>query len=327
MFNQTSKTIITGILFSSIVSTIANAEPQAGTSPWGPTDEIGALNKMTDKSRLSVLKKISSGKVYDLSVEYYVGMPSYDFNGQPRYQIWNVHTPKGTIVDNTTGLGKDINKYVTYSGTAISMYSHTGTHIDALAHFGLNGKIYNGFTNKEHLGDRGWKRSGVEKYPPIVARGILVDVAAYKKVKMLPDSYGITTTDIDNTLAAQGVKIREGDIVIIRTGRMSIFKNRNKYMNNTPGLTRESANHLVNLGAILVAADNISTDVLPSKESPNYIPVHSSLLTERGVPIMQNVYAEDLSKDKVYKFAWIGASLKLRGSDGGPMRPIAIPIQ
>lgn len=327
MYNQAIKILISGVLLTSIATTVVKAEPEAGKSPWGPTDEIGALNNMNDKSRLSILKKISSGKVYDLSVEYYVGMPSYDFNGQPRYQIWNVHTPKGTIVDDTTGMGKDINEHVTYSGTAISMYSHTGTHIDALAHFGLNGKIYNGFTNKEHLGDRGWRRSGVEKYPPIIARGILVDVAAYKKVEMLPASYGITVQDIDETLAAQKIKIKQGDVVIVRTGRMSIFKNRTAYMKNSPGLTRQSANHLVNLGAILVGADNISTDVLPSKESPNYIPVHSSLLTERGVPIMQNINTEELSQDKIYKFAWIGASLKLRGSDGGPMRPIAIPIK
>ena len=299
-----------------------------GESPFGPDDEIGMLNRMTDASRLDIVSRIASGKVYDLSVEYFVGMPSYDFNGQPRYQILNVHTPKGTIVDDTTGQGDAVNEHLTYSGSMFSMYAHTGTHVDALAHFGLGGTIWNGFTADEHLGDRGWRRAGVENYPPIIARGVLIDVAAYKGVDMLPESYGITVADIDGTLEAQGSEVREGDVVMVRTGRMALFEeDRDAYMANTPGLTRESANHLADLGAILVGADNISTDVGPSEEDFNYLPVHSSMLTGRGVPIMQNVDLQELAADDVHEFAWFGAPLKLRGSDGGPMRPFAMPLR
>ncbi len=73
--------------------------------------------------------------------------------------------------------------------------------------------------------------------------------------------------------------------------------------------------------------DNISTDVWPAQESQNWIPVHSAMLSQRGVPIMQNVNLEGLAADRVYQFAWLGAPLKLRGSDGAPMRPVAIPIR
>jgi kynurenine formamidase len=310
----------------------SDAEPSeldvVGTSPYGPEDEIGALNAMTDASRLAVVSRIASGQVYDLSVEYFVGMPSYDFNGQPRFQIFNVHTPKGTVVDDTTGQGDAVNQHLTYSGSMFSMYAHTGTHVDALAHFGLGGTVYNGFTAEEHLGDRGWRRAGVENYPPMIARGVLIDVAAFKEMEMLPPSYGITVEDIDGTLAAQGMSIEEGDVVMVRTGRMALFEeDRDAYMADTPGLTRESANHLADLGAILVGADNISTDVGPSEEDFNYLPVHSSMLTGRGVPIMQNVYLEGLAEDDVHEFAWFGAPLKLRGSDGGPMRPFVMPLR
>ncbi|MEM7651915.1 MAG: cyclase family protein, partial [Pseudomonadota bacterium] len=123
---------------------------EPGKSPWGPDDERGALNKITPESVMAALSQVTSGKTYDLSVEYYVGMPSYDFNGQPRYQIWNVHTPRGTIIDNPTGLSQEQNELVTYSGSAISMYTHTGTHVDALAHFGIRGQIWNGFETEEH---------------------------------------------------------------------------------------------------------------------------------------------------------------------------------
>jgi kynurenine formamidase len=305
----------------------APAAERVGRSPWGPADEIGSLNKISPASTLAVLGRVSSGKVYDLGVEYFVGMPSYYFLGQPRYQIWNVHTPQGTIVDDPNGLGREKNSLVTYSGSAISMYVHTGTHIDALSHFGLNGVIYNGLRTDEQLGDRGWRKGGVEKFPPIIARGVLLDVAGHKGVEVLPASYGITVEDLRQTAAAQGVKLEDGDVVMVRTGRMRWFREAEKYMHDTPGLTRESANFLADRGAIVIGVDNISTDVGPSKEENNWVPVHSSMLSQRGVPIMQNVNLEQLAADRVYQFAWIGAPLKLKGADGAPMRPIALPIR
>ena len=300
---------------------------RVGRSPWGPTDEIGALNKITPASVLKVLSRVSSGKTYDLSVEFYVGMPSYYFLGQPRYQIWNVHTPQGTIVDDPNGLGREKNSLVTYSGSAFSMYAHTGTHIDALSHFGLQGEIFNGFKTQDHLGDRGWRKAGIEKFPPIIARGVLIDVARYKGVDVLPDSYGITVADLQGALVQQGVALEDGDVVMVRTGRMRWFQDNDRYLTNTPGLTRESANFLADRGAIVIGVDNISTDVWPAQEDRNWIPVHSAMLSQRGVPIMQNVNLEGLSADRVFQFAWIGAPLKLRGADGAPMRPVAIPIR
>ncbi|CAN5362622.1 hypothetical protein BH23BAC1_BH23BAC1_20040 [soil metagenome] len=106
---------------------------------------------MTEESKLKILCRISSGITYDLSVEYFVGMPSFHVLGDPSYQYWLTHTPHGTIVDNPNGLGNNMNVKVSYTGDAISMYTHMGTHIDALNHFGLNGKIWNGFNSEEHL--------------------------------------------------------------------------------------------------------------------------------------------------------------------------------
>ena len=76
-----------------------------GKSPWGPDDEIGSLNLMSDSTRLEVLSQVESGKTYDLSVKYFVGMPSFHALGDPGYQYWLTHTPHGTIVDNPNGLG------------------------------------------------------------------------------------------------------------------------------------------------------------------------------------------------------------------------------
>src|SRR5690606_27292108 len=69
------------------------AEPEVGVSPWGPQDEIGRLNLITPESRAAVLSRIAGGAVYDLSVEYFVGMPSWQAAGDPAYQMWMTHTP------------------------------------------------------------------------------------------------------------------------------------------------------------------------------------------------------------------------------------------
>ena len=92
-------------------------------------------------------------------------------------------------------------------------------------------------------------------------------------------------------------------------------------------MIEQIADFLADAGAVVIGVDNISTDVWPSQEKDNWIPVHSAMLSQRGVPIMQNVNLESLAADRVYQFAWFGAPLKLRGSDGAPMRPVAIPIR
>ena len=108
------------------------ADRVVGTSPWGPGDEIGRLNLITPESQTAVLSRIAGGKTYDLSVEYFIGMPSWQAAGDPHYRIWMTHTPQGTVIDDPLNLGKSMNKHVSYTGAAISMYTHMGTHIDAL---------------------------------------------------------------------------------------------------------------------------------------------------------------------------------------------------
>ena len=95
-------------------------------SPYGPKDEIGRLNEITPKSRAQVLERIDPSEVYDLSVDYFVGMPAWDFVGDPPYQIWMTHTPQGTILDNPLKVSEAVNRYVSYSGDAISMYKRDG---------------------------------------------------------------------------------------------------------------------------------------------------------------------------------------------------------
>lgn len=315
-------------LLLSLAASPATPADDVGSSPWGPADEIGRLNLMTPQSRAAVLERIDGRRSYDLSVEYYIGMPSWQAAGDPHYRLWMTHTPDGTVVDDPLGVGVAMNEHVSYSGAAVSMYTHMGTHIDALNHFGLNGRIWNGFSAREHLGDRGWTRGGVEKMPPVIARGVLIDVARYKSVNMLPPGYRVTRDDLEGALRAQGTTLAQGDVVLVRTGRMQIYDDTAAFMSNPPGLDLGAARFLVETsGAMIVGADNLSFEAFPSGRDDNYIPVHTYLLAQQGAPIIELVYLEELARDKVWEFAFIGGALKLRGADAAPMRPVALPLR
>ena len=305
------------------------APPSVGKSPWGPDDELGALNRMTDASRAAVLSRIAGGKVYDLGVEYFVGMPSWHLLGDPRYQYWLTHTPHGTVVDDPAGVGHEQNELVSYTGDAVSFYTHMGTHIDAFNHFGLNGEIYNGFTAEEHLGDRGWKKTGAETIPPIIARGVLIDVAASKDTETLPDSYGITVDDLKRALERQGVELQPGDVALIRGGRMSAWPNDAEYVMDQPGLTLAAAQWLAEEQQVTaIGGDNLSLEHFPVQAgSETWVPVHTYLLAQAGVPIIEVVHLDELARDEVYEFAFIAASLKFRGASAAPFRPIALPLR
>ncbi|WP_439636280.1 cyclase family protein [Oceanicaulis sp.] len=320
-----------GAALSAVLCAVATAQsdrPEVGVSPWGADDEIGRLNLMTPVSQAAILGRISGGAPYDLSVEYFIGMPSWQAAGDPHYRIWMTHTPHGTGVDDPLGVGHAMNDHVSYTGAAVSMYTHTGTHIDALVHFGLNGEVWNGFTAEEHLGDRGWRVGGAEALPPIVARGVLIDLPAFLGVDQLADGYRISRSDLIGALASQQVSLAEGDVVLIRTGRMQVYDDAQAYMQNPPGLGMEAARFLIEEGgAMIVGADNLSFEAFPSEDPANYVPVHTYLLAEQGAPIIELVFLEALARDQVYEFAFIGGGLRLRGADAAPMRPLAFPLR
>jgi kynurenine formamidase len=296
------------------------ATNEVGTSPWGAGDEIGTLNMMTDASRLGVLKQVAGGKVYDLGVDLFVGMPTCCAPfGDPSYQIWMTHSPKRG----------DAKEGLSYSGDAVSMYTHTGTHIDTLNHFGLNGKIWNEVRADDALGVRGWTKSGVDKYPPIVARGVLIDVAKSRNVAHLPASYSITVADLQEALTKQRTALAPGDVILLRTGLMTLWPDPSKYrLADQAGLSLEGARWLVEeQKAMLIGADNIGVESFPSKDPANFVPVHTYLLAKQGVSMLEVVWLEDLAKDQVYEFLFIASPLKMRGATASPLRPLAIPIR
>lgn len=319
----------TGLVNESQMEQIAalNAKVrEVSQSPFGPADQIGMLNHVTAESVHRVITEIGSGKVFDLAVDYFIGMPSWTQTGDPSFQMWMSHTPAGTVIDDPAHVGRVENELVSYSGDCITMYTHTGTHVDTLAHFGYHGRIWNGFSAADHLGSRGWKVAGADKHPPVIARGILLDIARTVGVDVLPDSYAIGEQAVRETLAREEIAVQPGDVVLIRTGRMGLWSDPSAFGTNSPGINREAAEYLAKAGAIMIGADTLTLEQIPSADVENWQGVHTYLLAEAGVPILEVANLEELAKEEMYKFAFVGATLKIQGATGGPMRPLALPL-
>ncbi|RJQ76717.1 cyclase family protein [Amycolatopsis panacis] len=295
-------------------------------SPFGSGDEIGMLNLLSADKAREVVRRADGGAAIDLSVDLFMGMPSWVKAGDPPFQQWMTHTPDGTLLDNLTGAGDTQNRLVSYSGDAVSMYTHTGTHIDTLNHFGYHGEIWNGFSAAQHLSSRHWTRCGADKIPPIIGRGVLFDVAGLHGVDMLPDNYGIGAEDLRDALKKQGTTFSPGDIALVRTGRMTQWPDPVRYIDNSPGLNLSGARFLAEAGAAVIAGDNSALEQMPARDPENWQVVHTYLLGEAGVPIMELVDCEQLAAESLYEFAFLGAGLKIRGATGAPMRPLAMPL-
>jgi len=79
--------------------------------------------------------------------------------------------------------------------------------------------------------------------------------------------------------------------------------------------------------AILIDGDNLAVEQIPSVPAEEWPPVHTYLLAEAGVPMIELLDLEALAAEKVYDFAFVGACLKLRGATGSPIRPLALPLR
>jgi len=297
-------------------------------SPWGPDDEIGRLNWITAETNRAILEHLDASHIFDLNVEYFVGMPSWVAAGDPPYGIWMTHTPQGSVNDNLSGVGSEVHEKYSYCGDSIHLYTHCGTHIDTLNHLGFYGRFWNGWTADNDLGSRIWNKGGLENYPPVIARGVLFDVAGAHGVDSLPDSYAVTPQDLQDAAKKEGVEFRRGDVALVRTGRMKAWPDFHGYLDRTPGISLDSAKWLCEeAGAMCIAGDTIGLEVLPSEEPNVFLPVHCYMFATAGAQIIEVVDMEEIAAEQQYEFAFLGFPMKLRGATGAPMPSYAVPLR
>src|SRR5258706_444111 len=188
---------------------------------WGPQDEVGSLNEMTDASRLAALRLTKQGKVYDLGALY--DRSSHKWPGHSPGEIIPFRTPEG--VKRQQDLPGDIQDNPTrtaWHSCALFINDNVATQIDGLGHAteGEDDHWYNGFKEKDWGGNWGPRKCDASTIPPIVARGVLIDVAGAKGVEALASNTPITPADLEEALKKQGTELRPGAVVLIRTGTL-----------------------------------------------------------------------------------------------------------
>jgi len=285
-------------------------------SKWGPDDEIGALNEITHAKVLEASRLIKTGKICRLGHVFEYGMPYDWFHGVFSYSTFRTHQERLKIFASKNKLGA--------MNTRLEMADHTGTHIDGLNHTSIDGRLYNGFSANEITGTFGTSKLGMEKTPPIFTRGLLVDVASFRKVEMLGLGHVISPEDIESCLAKENIRIKRGDAILIRTGWSKLWMSDNeKFVGPCPGIGLSAAQMLVDYGVSLVGVDTSNGEATPNEDPKNADAVHQLLLVKNGVRILENLELDALKNEGVTEFAFVCLPLPIKGGAGSPISPIA----
>ena len=308
---------------------------------WGANDEVGSLNEMTDASRSAALRLAAQGKVYDLGVTY--DRTSYKWPGHSPGEIIAFRTPEGVKRQgDLPALVSENPTKTAWHSCALFINDNVATQIDGLGHAteGEDDHWYNGFKERDWGGNWGPRKCDAATIPPIIARGILIDVAGFKRVDALPASYAITVEDLQGALRSQNTELKPGDIVLIRTGTLRHWGetgNDEKGLikdHDSAGINLETAKWLVEQqGAMLIGSDTSGLEYNPKAEDTSafrakyksFMPVHNYLLIQQGVHIGEFHNLESLARDRVFEFCYICTTSKIKGTASGfTLRPIAI---
>ena len=202
---------------------------------------------------------------------------------------------------------------------------HAGTHIDAFCHQALDMTLHGGvLVTPSVQTPAGFTRHGIDTVAPILARGILLDLAA-RRGGRLPERSLIGVPDLQEAAQAQGTEIRPGDVVLIRTGSDTVWAEPEHYLDGA-GVSGDASEWLAEQRVSAVGADNVAWD-LPGVVDERLgvtLPGHVILLVQRGIHIIENLNLAELSTSRVFEFVFVCLPLKIRGGTASPVRPIAI---
>jgi len=203
---------------------------------------------------------------------------------------------------------------------------HVGTHVDALSHVSHDGFLHGGVDAEQAQRGGRFSALGAEHTPAVLARGVLLDVAATKGVDVLPAGYGITAADLDAAAERAGARPGRGDVALVRTGWSRHFGDAATYLgqqDGVPGPTVDAARWLVEAGVRMTGADTTAYEQIPAGAGHSVLPVHRVLLVEAGLHIIEHLALEEASQAGLTEFVFVLAPLRIVGGTGSPVRPVA----
>lgn len=267
----------------------------------------------------ALFRAIGASRVVDLAQPLEHGMPCSPSHPGFRMALLYRH---GDGPANATGLG---DAELSGAGELIVTGGHVGTHIDALCHAALGGKLHGGHDAFQASRGGRFTVHGVETVPPLICRGVLADIPGLLSLPRLPAEFGITDEHLCAALA--GARVEPGDAVLVRTGWPQLYADPVAYVgrgSGVPGITESGAKFLAGLGVRVVGTDTTVTDRTFAGREYHRLPAHGVLLVEHGVYLIEVMNLEELAALTRSDFLFLAAPLRITGATGSPIRPLAV---
>ncbi|MBI3967473.1 MAG: cyclase family protein [Chloroflexi bacterium] len=292
-------------------------------SRYGPEDELGAANELTPDRLLRALQIPRRGVKYNLALTIGNRLPLQSMHGPIVHYTYRTHEQGADFLQRVPG--GNANESGCFTDRA-ELPLQAGTHIDALNHVSIGDRMYNGFPATQSRQSAGTERLGIDRCPPIVTRGVLLDVAAVQGVVVLDSGYVVTPADLEAASARQGLtEPGPGDAVLLHTGWLKAqFHRGREYLLTEPGIGMAAATWLTDRRVALVGADNFAVEVIPTELPGLPMPVHQHFLVQHGTFLMEHVVVDDLVRDRVFEFLFVAVPLRVAGGSGSAITPVAI---
>lgn len=282
---------------------------------WGPDDERGALNLLTGARVRAAARLVTTGEVLSLA------LPLSQRTAMPAGRPGLHHAMMRDAGDYALG-GRVLGRS-RFSDDVVMLATHTGTHIDALAHVWYGDELYNGF-DQAAIRSTGARRCGVDKLGPVVGRGVLIDVAGHLRTPALNAGQAVGRGLLADTCRTVSIDVRPGDVVLMRTGWLGRHAEEPAgYFEGEPGLDLDGAAWLAERDVAAVGADNYAVEQLPPVSDEGF-PVHEFLLRDHGIPLMEGMVLDALASRDVREFLFMAAPLPLQGGTASPIVPLAV---
>jgi len=154
---------------------------------------------------------------------------------------------------------------------------------------------------------------------------VMIDVAGYKGVDMLGDTYEITVADLEGAIRKQNLTFQPGDAIIVHTGWGKLWgKDNARYGKGNPGIGIKAAEFLIAKDPMLLGADTAPVEVSPNPDPLISLPLHQIALVINGVHLLENLKLDELAAKNVSEFAFVMQPLKLQGATGSTVAPAAL---
>lgn len=291
---------------------------------WGPDDEIGTINYVTPDVRRAAAECVRTGKAFSLA------LPLSQVEGIQTGVIPGRVNPLRTMVAINTPMLGDPTQFCT-SDDVVVMGLQAATHWDGLGHVSYDNRLYNGFPAST-ITEFGAARCGIHRIRTLVTRGVLLDVARAKGVDVLEGGYAITAGDLDAACEMGNVRVRSGDVVLVRTGQMRYLapgaRDLATYGAPASGPSTQTVEWFHSHEVAAVATDNLTFEVYPCERDDMILPVHLLHLVEMGMTQGQNwvldELAADCADDGVYEFLLDASPQPFTNAVGSPVNPVAV---